>query len=98
MSVEDLKIKCEIRNILVQFWIDTTKINVSSHRGVVYFRGKLERVKKQHSLVSKDIHEERDILSTIVNIEERLRRIRNVKRVVFDIENLTKVGNTWRKK
>lgn len=97
MSVEDLKIKCEIRNILVQLWIDSTKLSVSSHQGVVYFRGSLERVKKEHSLILGTYHHERDLLTSIQNLEERIRRIRNVKRIVFDIDNFKKVGNTWQK-
>ena len=97
MSVEDLKIKCEIRNILVSFWIDTTKLNVSSHRGVVYFRGTFDRVKKEHSLIQGSVNREKDMVTTLMNIEERLRRVRNVKRIVFDIDNAKKVGNTWQK-
>ena len=94
MSVEDLKIKCEIRNILVQFWVDTAKLNVSSHQGVVYFRGTLERIRKEHSLVQQSVSE-KDLAKTLLNIEDRLRRVRNVKRVVFDISNMKKVGSGW---
>ena len=96
MSVEDLKIKCEIRNILVQFWVDTTKLNVSSHQGVVYFRGTLERVRKEHSLVNQVVSG-KDLVKVLQNIEERLRRVRNIKRIFFDISNMKKVGSGWQK-
>ena len=98
MSVEDLKIKCEIRNILVQFWIDTTKLNISSHRGVVYLRGSLERIRKEYSMSSQDrAMFEKDTLRILQNLEERIRRIRNVKRIIFDLDNFRKVGQIWQK-
>ncbi|MCK5707136.1 MAG: hypothetical protein KAI43_05735 [Candidatus Aureabacteria bacterium] len=95
MSVSDLKIKCEIRNILVQFWVDTTRVNISSHRGVVYLRGSIIRVKKEQSLVQATVKNERSIITTVQNIEEKIRRIRDVKRIFFDIDNLKKVGAKW---
>ena len=95
MSVLDLKIKCEIRNILVQFWVDTTRVNISSHQGVVYLRGTLQRVKKEHTLVQNSLTGNKDQIKIMQNIEERIRRVRNVKRIVFDIDNFKKVGSTW---
>ena len=97
MSVTDLKIKCTIRNILVQFWVDTTKVNISSHRGVVYVRGTIEQAKKQSSLVQKTVNADRQLIAVMQNIEEKIRRIRDVKRIIFDVDNFKKVGEIWRK-
>jgi hypothetical protein len=98
MSATDLKIKCEIRSLLVQLWIDTNKVNISSHRGVVFIRGTMERVSKERSLSSTSAQiDEKSMALILHNLEERIRRVNDVKRVFFDLDNFKKTGVNWQR-
>lgn len=75
MSVNDLKIKAEIRGILARHWVDQQQLRFECCKGVVRFRGRLARVGRRG--------QPSDELSLFETLEHEIKKLSSVKKVYF---------------
>ena len=88
MGADDMKITVRVRGVLARHWIDNMLVSVMTRRGVVYLGGRF------HKITAVDEHDDisEDDLATI---EQEIRRIKGVKRVIYNIEGWLKDGGRF---
>lgn len=92
MSTDDYRINAAIRNTLVRFWIDTSRLDHGSVNGVVYLRGRIHK----ELLRPEEVDRETENLAFMLKrLERELRNIRGVRDVVCNLDNLMKVRGRW---
>jgi hypothetical protein len=78
MSVEDNQITVAVRRRLVSAWVDVTRLNVRTTRGVVYVSGYIKRMTHEHSeMYPKLLHQ----------LDLSLRSLKDVRDVRYNLEN-----------
>ena len=91
MPTEDFRINAAVRNLLVRFWIDTSKLDHGATNGVVYLRGRLTR-----ELIRDSRETDEESLSFLARrLERELKTIKGVRDVVYNLENLVKARGRW---
>lgn len=99
MSVVDYRINAEVRRHLVSRWVDVAEIQIGTTNGVVYLLGRLDTTmedpernagssRRQAALVR--------LLRLAMQLERELRKLRDVRDVVFRFDNVSKRGGRWR--
>ncbi|RKY13289.1 MAG: hypothetical protein DRP82_05595 [Planctomycetota bacterium] len=88
MGANDMKITVRVRGVLARHWIDNMLVSVMTRRGVVHLGGRLHKITAVDEY--DDINE--DELATI---EQEIRRIKGVKRVIYNIEGWLKDGGRF---
>ena len=99
MSVVDYRINAEVRRHLVSRWVDVAEIQIGTTNGVVYLLGRLDTSmedperntggsRRQVALVR--------LLRLAMQLERELRKLRDVRDVVFKFDNVSKRGGRWR--
>ena len=95
MGAADFKINAAVRRVLTQHWISMKKVRYSCIGGIVYVRGFIElmynapsRSGEGKSLTGEQIGE----------LERAIKRIPNVKRVNFQLNDWEKKGDGWTRK
>lgn len=98
MSVHDYRITAEVRRRLVSRWVDISRLQIGTTNGVVYLIGVLEP-SVEDALERSGIEAEREASTRLVRlmttVEKELRRIPEVRDIVFNLENLRKRGRVW---
>ncbi len=92
MSVSDFKVNADVRRILNKRWISLKQLRFSCTGGIVYMRGSLEMMynaptggKNWQGLTGEHIG----------NLERAIKKIPNVKRVNFQLNNWKKMSDGW---
>lgn len=99
LSVQDYRLNAEVRRFLVSRWVDVGRLQIGTTNGVVYIMGALDTTMEDpHRRVDEIVHRgagER-VLRLAVSLEKSLRRIPDVRDVVFKLDNIHKRGGRWR--
>ncbi len=92
MSVSDFKVNADVRRILNKHWISLKQIRFSCTGGIVYLRGSLELMynaqtgeKGWQGMTGEQIR----------ILERAIKKIPNVKRVNFKLNNWEKTSDGW---
>lgn len=99
MSVVDYRINADVRRHLVSRWVDVSALQIGTTNGVVYLLGHLDTTledperrtgesRRQAALVR--------LLRLAMQLERELRKLRDVRDVVFRLDNVSKRGGRWR--
>ncbi len=94
MPYEDYRLNAQVRALFVRRWIDLSKLQFGVTNGVVYIQGSL-RPHVRESLSDG----QQDRVQDAVNagrLERALRQIPGVRDVIFQLDNVVKVGWRWR--
>jgi len=98
VSAHDYRITAEVRRRLVSHWVDVSRLQIGTTNGTVYIIGVLEPA-VEDALERSGLAGEHDANERLIRlasvIEKELRRIRDVREVVFNLKNLRKRGRTW---
>jgi len=90
VAAEDIIISARVRRVFARHWLDATLVSIMTHRGVVHIAGILQKI---HAVDEHDDVNE-DLLQTI---EQEIKRIKGVKRVVFTLDGWVKDGGQFRR-
>ena len=82
MAHSDQEINCGVRSVLSRHWVDLSKTNFASRRGIVRLMGELRRLGAESS---KPLEPQ-----NLEALDSEIKRLRGVDRVHFDLAN-------WRK-
>ncbi len=94
MLRSDFLIHNEVRRELTRTQVSLEKIQFGVTRGVVYLRGEF---RVQIVLKALDRKKYYDVLiSTLIGLEKRLRRVPGIVDIVFQFTNIQKYGGFWR--
>jgi hypothetical protein len=98
MSVQDYRINAEVRRLLVSRWVDVSALRIGATNGVVYVTGRLDLSVEDPGRRQAMDHDDKmaRTLRLVMQLERELRRIRDVRDVVFKLENVSKRGGRWR--
>jgi hypothetical protein len=99
LSVQDYRINAEVRRYLVSRWVDVEQLQLGATNGVVYVMGRLDTTLEDPNR-RMDEKARREpaarVLHMALMLEREIRRIRDVRDVVFKLENAYKRGGRWR--
>jgi len=99
MSAQDYRINAEVRRYFVSRWVDVSRLQIGTTNGVIYILGHFETTMEdpRHRL---DVAQEGGAMERLLllarHLERDLRRIRDVRDVIFKLDNISKRGGTWR--
>lgn len=99
MSVQDYRLNAEVRRFLVSRWVDVSRLRLGTTNGVVYIIGTLDTTMEDpHRRVDEVVHLAASdrVLRLAVSLEKYLRRMPDVRDVVFKLDNIYKRGGRWR--
>ena len=82
MSHSDQEVNRGVRSVLSRHWVDLTKTNFASRRGIVRLMGELQRLGPESSRPMEP--------QNLETLDSELRRVRGVDRVHFDLANWSK--------
>ena len=88
MGAEDMKITVLVRSVLARHWIDNMLVSVMTRRGIVSLSGRL------HKITAVDEHDDINEDEMMV-IEQEIRRIKGVRRVIYNLEGWMKDGGRF---
>ena len=99
MSAQDYRVNAEARRLLVSRWVDVSALQIGTTNGVIYVLGRLDTTVEDPG--KRDERRRRTgvgerLLILVSALEKDLRRIRDVRDVVFKLDNLSKRGGRWR--
>jgi hypothetical protein len=99
MSAQDYRINAEVRRYFVSRWVDVSRLQIGTTNGVIYLLGTLETTMEDPRR-RLDVSLEGGALERLLllarQLDRDLRRIRDVRDVIFKLENITKRGGKWR--
>ena len=95
MGATDFKITSDVRRILTRKWINVKKLRFSSIGGVVYLRGDLDQM---YNAPDRDPDAPGFTGTQVADLERALKRVQNVKRVSFQLNNWEKRAEGWKKR
>ena len=95
MGASDFKITSDVRRILTRKWINVKKLRFSCVGGVIYMRGDLDIL---YNAPNRDSESPGMSGTQIGNLERALKRVPNVKRVSFQLNNWEKRAEGWTRK
>jgi hypothetical protein len=99
VSVQDYRINAEVRRLLVSRWVDVVRLQVGTTNGVVYLIGSLGTSVEEQNRREDDpqrLSPPERTLHLAKTLEKDIRRIREVRDVVFKLDNVYKRGGRWR--
>jgi hypothetical protein len=79
MSVNDPEINQGVRQVLTRNWIDLSKTNFASRRGIVRMMGELKKIGREQESQLEPAH--------LDQLDGELKRLKGVQRVHFDLAN-----------
>lgn len=88
MSVDDRMINIRVDQTLVRRGIDTSKLNISSSKGTVTINGFLKGRSKTSEIKGN---------TDMKQLDYTIRKIANVKGVIWNLTNWRKDGAMWKK-
>jgi hypothetical protein len=99
VSVQDYRVNAEVRRLLVSRWVDVSLLQVGTTNGVVYILGHLDSTTEDPTRRVGDarpVGSGERVLQLAVLLDKDLRRVRDVRDVVFKLDNVVKRGGRWR--
>jgi hypothetical protein len=98
MSVQDYRINAEVRRFLVSRWVDVARLQLGTTNGIVYIIGSLDTTIEDRKRLDGlgTCSEGERILVLVRTIEREIRRIRDVRDVVFKLDTVVKRAGRWR--
>jgi hypothetical protein len=87
-ELSSLQIVARVRGVFARHWMDLGLITIMFSRGTVRLQGRLEKL--QHAGEPVD-----EMLLSVM--EQEIKRVKNVKRVVFNFENWVRTSAGWEK-
>ncbi len=99
MSAQDYRINAEVRRYLVSRWVDVSRLQIGTTNGVIYILGHFEttmedpRRRLDASVEGGAIER---LLLLARHLERDVRRLRDVRDVIFKFDNIAKRGGKWR--
>ena len=96
MSVQDYRINAEVRRFLVSRWVDVSRLQLGATNGIVYIIGSLDTTMEDRDRRLEQMGKEDRILVLARTVERDIRRIRDVRDVVFKLDTIVKRGGRWR--
>lgn len=97
--IDDWDINVAVRQELVKRFVDLRRVHFTTIGGVVYLKGSIvfRKVKEEEivATIEERINVEKRRLS---ELERRIKKIKGVKGIIFDLEEWTKFGNEWKRK
>lgn len=95
MSVSDFKINADVRRILNKHWISLKDLKFSCIGGIVYMRGHLDLMYNAPTRGEDWLGISGEYIG---NLERAIKKIPNVKRVNFKLNNWEKTSDGWTRK
>ena len=92
MSVSDFKINADVRRILNKHWISLKKLRFSCIGGIVYMRGNIDLM---YNAPTSGNDRQGISGEQIRNLERAIKKIPNVKRINFQLNNWEKKSDGW---
>jgi len=99
MSAHDYRINAVVRHHLVSRWVNLAALQIGTTNGVVYLLGWLETtLEDPERALAAARHEpaETRTLRLAMQLEREIRRLREVRDIVFKLDNVAKRGGRWR--
>jgi len=99
--IDDWDINVSVRQELVKRFVDLRRVNFNTIGGIVYVKGVVVFTKTKDSSekivasIEERIEAER---KRLIDLEKRIKKIKGVKGVVFNLEDWVKFGNEWKRK
>jgi hypothetical protein len=94
LSFDDYRLNAQVRQVLVRMGVELTKTEHGVTNSVIYVRGTVRSYLDRDSSDPAESRHNQAALAT--RLERMLRRLPGVRDVVFNIDNLTKVGRRWK--
>jgi len=101
VAVEDWDINIAVRQELVKRWVDLRRVLFNTIGGIVHIKGVIVFTKtkggeeKIVASIEERLETEKKRLS---DLERRLKKIKGVKGVVFNLTDWVKAGTEWKRK
>jgi hypothetical protein len=99
VSVVDYRINAEVRRHLVSRWVDVSRLQLGTTNGVVYVMGFLDTTMEDPGRRLDEMeqrHPGARALQLAMRLDRDLRRLPDIRDVVFKLENVFKRGGRWR--
>lgn len=99
--IDDWDINVCVRQELVKRFVDLRRIRFSTISGIVYLKGSIvfTKIKDEPEPIVATIEERINAeRKRLADLEKRIKKIKGVKGVVFNLEEWVKVGNEWKRK
>ncbi len=94
MAFDDYRLNAQVRQVLVRKGIELSKLEHGVTNSVIYIRG---TVCSYLDRDTDDPYQARQNQATLVTrLEKMLRRLSGVRDIVFQLDNMTKVGRRWK--
>lgn len=99
--IDDWDINVSVRQELVKRFVDLRRVQFATIGGVVHLKGSIVFTKikdgeeKIVATIEERIEAEKRRLS---ELEKRIKKIKGVKGVIFNLEDWVKFGNEWKRK
>ncbi len=95
MGAKDFKINSDVRRILIKNWIDLKKLRYCTIGGVVCLRGELDTM---YNAPGRDEGRGGIRAEQVSDLERALRKVTNVNRIKFTLNNWEKGSEGWSRK
>ena len=98
MSAHDYKVNAEVRRFLVSRWVDVSRLQIGTTNGIVYLIGYLDTMADDPTRRTDEVREtsvESRALRTAQMLDKQLRRLPEVRDVIFKLENVHRKGRVW---
>lgn len=99
--IDDWNINVSVRQELVKKFVDLRRVQFATTAGIVHLKGSIVFTKikdgeeKTVATIEERIEAEKKRLS---DVEKRIKKVKGVKGVVFNLEEWVKFGNEWKRK
>jgi hypothetical protein len=98
VSAQDYRVNAEARRRLVSRWVDVSRLQVGTTNGVIYVLGHLDTTMEDPARRPAEPQRQDPTERTVnlmIALERDLRRLPDVRDVVFRLDNLVKRGGRW---
>ena len=98
MSAHDYKVNAEVRRFLVSHWVDVSRLQIGTTNGIVYLIGYLDTMADDPARRTDEAREssvEDRTLRVARMLDKQLRRLPEVRDVIFKLENVHRKGRIW---
>lgn len=99
LSAHDYKINAAVRRLFVSRWVDVSRLQIGTTNGVVYVMGHLETTMEDPGRRWEEVQSRSSgerILRLAMTLDRSLRRLPDVRDVIFKLDNATRRGGRWR--
>ena len=96
MTVEDMAVNRQVRNVMARNWINMQRLDFASTHGTVYMRGRMSFLKSQKVADGKEERDRAGVSPSILNhIDKEIRKIPGVRAVSWQIDGWQRTGIGW---